>query len=84
MSVGSVGIVIYPLSPSIIDLKPEPGGYLVWGEYDFQTWRYKIINPTEDFGDELTKLLQYNATFGHTRKPNFQLHKYVFAPRIFL
>ncbi|KAJ4294976.1 hypothetical protein N0V90_006984 [Kalmusia sp. IMI 367209] len=56
----------------------EPGGYLTWGEYDFQSWKYNTITPTEEYNDELGKLLQYNATFGNTQEPNFQLHKYVF------
>ena len=79
----SVATIIHLLSLLIVDLEPEPGGYLVWGEYDFQTWKYKTINPSGDDDDELRKLLEYNATFGHTQKPNFQLHKYVSLSTIF-
>jgi hypothetical protein len=79
MSAGSAAFTIYPLSSRVVNLALEPGGYLVWGEYDFQTWKYSTINPADGFDDALKKLLEYNATFGHTQKPNFQLHKYVSA-----
>ncbi|KAF1992981.1 hypothetical protein P154DRAFT_591736, partial [Amniculicola lignicola CBS 123094] len=40
----------------------EPGGYLTWGEYDFQTWRSKTLPSAMDYDDELRKLLIHNAT----------------------
>jgi len=79
MSAGSTAFRIHPLLSRVINFALEPGGYLVWGEYDFQTWKYSTIDPADGFDDALKKLLEYNATFGHTQKPNFQLHKYVFA-----
>ncbi|KAF2260594.1 hypothetical protein CC78DRAFT_571122 [Lojkania enalia] len=55
-------------------LKAE--GHLTWGEYDFQTWKSATISSGTGYDDELPKLLEYNATFGHTQKPNFQIHNW--------
>lgn len=63
----------------------KPGGYISWGEFDFLSWITTTTASANGYNDELNTLLEYNATFGHTRpKPNFLAHNWTAQlPQIF-
>lgn len=62
----------------------EPGGYLSWGEYDYQTWQTKSLPSTLHYNNDLNKMFEYTSSLGDTTKrPNHQQSESVFNCCIF-